>query len=65
MLHLPLCCAAQQAVHLEVFHDHARIAQMLFDGAPVPDNGLLAPDAGSPGLGIEFKEQDAQCYLVS
>lgn len=64
-LHLPLCCAAQQAVHLEYFHDHARIEHMLFDGARTPDNGCLSPDTGRPGLGFDFKEQDAQCYLVS
>lgn len=64
-LHLPLCCAAQQAIHLEYFHDHARIEHLLFDGAPTPDNGRLAPDLDRPGLGIEFKEQDAQCYLAS
>ncbi|HEY0846447.1 MAG TPA: enolase C-terminal domain-like protein [Noviherbaspirillum sp.] len=64
-LHLPLCCAAQQAVHLEYFHDHARIERMLFDGVAVPDNGRLSPDRSLPGLGIEFKEQDAQCYSVS
>jgi L-alanine-DL-glutamate epimerase-like enolase superfamily enzyme len=63
-LHLPLCCAAQQAVHLEYFHDHVRIEQMLFDGAMVADDGRLAPDLTRPGLGIEFKEQDAQCYRI-
>jgi L-alanine-DL-glutamate epimerase-like enolase superfamily enzyme len=64
-LHLPLCCAAQQAIHLEYFHDHARIEHMLFDGARTPDNGALSPDASRPGLGVDFKEQDARCYLVS
>jgi L-alanine-DL-glutamate epimerase-like enolase superfamily enzyme len=63
-LHVHLCCAARPAVHLEYFHDHARIEHMLFDGAPVPDNGKLAPDPSRPGLGIEFKEQDAQCYRI-
>lgn len=63
-LHLPLCCAAQQAVHLEYFHDHARIEHMLFDGAATPDNGKLSPDLSRPGLGVEFREQDAQRYLV-
>ncbi|HJV83871.1 MAG TPA: enolase C-terminal domain-like protein [Noviherbaspirillum sp.] len=63
-LHLPLCCAARPAVHLEYFYDHARIEQMLFDGAAVPDNGKLMPDLGRPGLGIEFKRQDARCYEV-
>ncbi len=63
-LHLPLCCATQQAVHLEYFHDHARIEHMLFDGASTPEQGMLAPDTGRPGLGIEFKEQDATCYKI-
>lgn len=63
-LHLPLCCAARPAIHLEYFHDHARIEHMLFDGAPHPDKGCLAPDPSRPGLGIEFKEKDAQCYRI-
>ncbi len=63
-LHLPLCCAARPAIHLEYFHDHARIEHMLFDGARMPDDGRLAPDLSRPGLGIEFKEQDAQCYRI-
>ena len=64
-LHLPLCCATQQAVHLEYFHDHARLEQLLFDGAATPERGQLTPDQGRPGLGIEFKQQDAQCYRVA
>jgi L-alanine-DL-glutamate epimerase-like enolase superfamily enzyme len=63
-LHLPLCCAAQQALHLEYFHDHVRIEHMLFDGAAVPVDGQLGPDMSRPGLGLEFKEQDAQCYKI-
>jgi L-alanine-DL-glutamate epimerase-like enolase superfamily enzyme len=63
-LHTPLCCAARPAIHLEYFHDHARIEQMLFDGAPIPDNGKLAPDMSRPGLGIDFKEKDAECYRI-
>lgn len=63
-LHLPLCCTARQVIHLEYFHDHARIEQMLFDGASVPHNGMLAPDLNRPGLGIEFKHQEAGCYAV-
>jgi L-alanine-DL-glutamate epimerase-like enolase superfamily enzyme len=63
-LHLPLCCAAQSAVHLEWFHDHARIEAMLFENAAAPDNGRLTPDPSRPGLGVEFKEKDAQCYRI-
>lgn len=63
-LHLPLMCAARPGIHLEYFHDHARIEHMLFEGAAVPDNGRLAPDMGRPGLGIEFRRQEARCYEV-
>lgn len=63
-LHLPLSCAARPVVHMEYFHDHARLERLLFDGARIPDNGCLMPDLTRPGLGIEFKEQDAQCYKL-
>jgi L-alanine-DL-glutamate epimerase-like enolase superfamily enzyme len=59
-LHAPLCCAAHGAMHLEWFHDHARIEAALFDGAPRPHEGLLAPDRTRPGLGLELRERDAQ-----
>ena len=45
--------------HLEYFHDHDRIEHMLFDGAPTPVGGALRPDLSRPGLGLEFKRQDA------
>lgn len=64
-LHIALCCAARSAVHLEYFHDHARIEHMLFDGAAAPINGMLAPALDRPGLGLVFKEKDAQCYKAS
>ncbi|HEX8961443.1 MAG TPA: enolase C-terminal domain-like protein [Rhodocyclaceae bacterium] len=64
-LHLPLCCACRPAVHLEWFHDHVRIERMLFDGARQPVRGQLEPDDGRPGLGLEFKESDAECYRDS
>ena len=37
--------------HLEYFHDHQRIERMLFDGAVVPHNGVLAPDSPDPDWG--------------
>jgi L-alanine-DL-glutamate epimerase-like enolase superfamily enzyme len=61
-LHAPLCCAARRAVHLEWFHDHARIESMLFDGAPRPAHGEVSPERSRPGLGLELKEKDAECY---
>jgi hypothetical protein len=50
--------------HLEYFHDHVRIEQMLFDGALTPANGELRPDLSRPGLGLVFKRADAERYRV-
>jgi len=58
-LHLPLGLALEPVRHLEYFHDHARIEQMLFDGAPRPIDGTLSADLSRPGLGIELKRADA------
>lgn len=63
-LHVALCCAARRAVHLEWFHDHVRIESMLFDGAPRPAEGRLAPDRSRPGLGLEFRDADAARFRV-
>jgi len=48
----------------EYFHDHVRIEQMLFDGVSPPQNGTLKPDLTRPGLGIEFKHQDAEKFKL-
>jgi L-alanine-DL-glutamate epimerase-like enolase superfamily enzyme len=61
-LHLHLACAAPRLRHLEWFHDHVRIEQMLFDGAPVPANGTIRPDLSRPGLGLDIKRQDAAAF---
>jgi L-alanine-DL-glutamate epimerase-like enolase superfamily enzyme len=58
-LHAQVGCAAPQLAHVEYFHDHARIEQMLFDGAPQPDGGCLRPDPDRAGLGLELRRQDA------
>jgi L-alanine-DL-glutamate epimerase-like enolase superfamily enzyme len=63
-IHAHLCCAVPAAVHVEYFHDHVRIEQMLFDGVLQPVNGVLYPDLSRPGLGIEFKRSDAQKYAA-
>jgi L-alanine-DL-glutamate epimerase-like enolase superfamily enzyme len=63
-LHAPLCCAARRAVHLEYFHDHARIEQRYFDGAAIAREGVIRCDPSRPGLGLEFKAQDAACYRI-
>jgi L-alanine-DL-glutamate epimerase-like enolase superfamily enzyme len=63
-LHVHPCCALPQIRHLEYFYDHARIERMLFDGVLEPRNGLLFPDRSRPGLGLEFKRQDAAQWRV-
>ncbi|HEU0192955.1 MAG TPA: enolase C-terminal domain-like protein [Gaiellales bacterium] len=55
-LHLHACCAAPAFRHLEYFHDHVRIEQMLFDGVVEPSGGALRPDLSRPGNGLELKE---------
>jgi L-alanine-DL-glutamate epimerase-like enolase superfamily enzyme len=62
-LHLPLMCAVPPGVHLEYFHDHVRIEQMLFEGFQQPVEGLLRPGS-RPGLGIELKAADAERYRL-
>jgi hypothetical protein len=50
--------------HLEYFHDHVRIEQMLFDGSPKPQSGMLAPDLTRPGLGLDLKVRDAERFAA-
>jgi L-alanine-DL-glutamate epimerase-like enolase superfamily enzyme len=64
-LHCHLGCAAPRLRHVEWFHDHVRIEQMLFDGAPVPKSGAVTPDLIRPGLGLNLKHQDARRFAVS
>ena len=63
--HLHVACAAPRLRHLEWFHDHVRIEAMLFDGAPVPQDGSIRPDLSRPGHGLSFKHQDAARYAVA
>ncbi len=63
-LHAHACCALAPVCHVEYFHDHTRIEQMLFDGTLKAENGALQPDLSRPGLGIEFKRADAERYAI-
>ncbi|GAA1953187.1 enolase C-terminal domain-like protein [Nocardioides panacihumi] len=53
-LTLPVAPATPGLRHLEYFHDHVRIARTLFDGAPVPVAGRLAPRQ-LPGHGLTLR----------
>jgi L-alanine-DL-glutamate epimerase-like enolase superfamily enzyme len=59
-LHASLCCAAGRAINVEYFHDHARIEQLLFEGAATIHDGCLVPDRARPGLGLVLKPDAAR-----
>ena len=57
-------CAVRRLRHLEYFHDHVRVEQLLFDGVPEPDGGVLRPDRSAPGLGLALKRAEAEKYAA-
>jgi len=61
-LHARVGVAVPNLRHVEYFHDHQRIEQMLFDGALDPDGGIMTPDPDQPGLGLTLREADAEPY---
>jgi L-alanine-DL-glutamate epimerase-like enolase superfamily enzyme len=63
-LHLHVCCAAGRFAPLEWFHDHVRIEAQLFDGAPVIEEGAIAPNRERPGLGLELNTEAAERYAA-
>lgn len=74
-LDLSLHCAPQAAAHvgaavwhlrhLEYFHDHVRIEAMAFDGVLTPQpGGVLRPDRGRPGHGLELRAPDLERFRV-
>ena len=59
------CCAMETLLHLEYFHDHVRVENMLFDGVLEPEEGgYLRPDPSRPGLGLELKRSEAEQYAA-
>jgi L-alanine-DL-glutamate epimerase-like enolase superfamily enzyme len=63
-LHMHAGCVVSAFRHVEFFHDHARIEAMLFDGFLPPKDGELKPDRSRPGMGLVFKDSDAERFLV-
>ncbi len=57
-------CALKQLIHLEYFHDHVRIEQMLFDGVLLPEAGALHPALDRPGNGLTLRTRDAERFQV-
>ncbi|HEX4458925.1 MAG TPA: enolase C-terminal domain-like protein [Polyangia bacterium] len=65
-LHVAVGCAARPLVHLEYFHDHVRIEELLMDGVvrPRDGSGTLRPDRSRPGHGLTWKAADAERYRL-
>jgi len=63
-IHLHPCCALPAFRHIEYFHDHVRIEQMLFEGAAIAVDGFVTPDLSHPGIGLELKRKDAQRFAA-
>ncbi|MFD7922614.1 enolase C-terminal domain-like protein [Streptomyces sp. NPDC059740] len=62
-VHAHACAAAPNLRHLEWFHDHVAIEELLFEGTLDPAGGSVVPGAsGLPGLGLRFREEVAERY---
>ncbi|WP_328773627.1 enolase C-terminal domain-like protein [Streptomyces sp. NBC_00286] len=57
-------CAVRRLRHLEYFHDHVRVEDLLFDGTLPPVGGTVRPATDRPGLGLDIKWADAEPYRV-
>ena len=57
-------CAITRRRHLEYFHDHVRIEEMLFDGLLELRDGALQPDRSRPGNGLELKRADVKRWAA-
>jgi L-alanine-DL-glutamate epimerase-like enolase superfamily enzyme len=60
-----LLCATESGVHVEYFHDHARIERLLFDGAIEPTGARLRPDRARPGLGLTLGDVADEFAVIS
>ncbi len=61
-LHAHVGVAVPNLRHVEYFHDHQRIERMFFDGALDPGGGVLRPDPGLPGLGLDLRAADVERF---
>lgn len=55
-------CAFGGVRHIERFHDHVRVEQILFDGLPRLDGDRLIPDRAAAGNGLTLREADARRF---
>jgi L-alanine-DL-glutamate epimerase-like enolase superfamily enzyme len=62
--HAAVLSAVPNLRHLEWFHDHVRIEQLLFDGTLDPAGGVVRPDEYAVGHGLTFRRDEAERYAV-
>ncbi|WP_345701355.1 enolase C-terminal domain-like protein [Kitasatospora terrestris] len=64
-VHAHAATAVPNLRHLEWFHDHVRIENLLFDGVLAPDGGVLQPGrSGRPGLGVTVRHEVQERFRV-
>jgi len=63
-LHAHCGVSTPNARHLEYFSDHARIEEMLFDGAVAPVRGQLRPRTEASGHGMQLRSSASEPYRV-
>jgi hypothetical protein len=61
-LHATIGAIVPSVRHVEYFHDHVRIEQLLFGGIPALQHGEMEVDLDQPGFGWEFRWSDAERY---
>ncbi|HEY3829925.1 MAG TPA: enolase C-terminal domain-like protein [Solirubrobacteraceae bacterium] len=61
-IHAHVGAAIEPLAHVEYFHDHARIEELLFDGPPPLRDGFLCPDPAVSGMGLAVREDEAERY---
>ena len=62
--HAAVLAAVPNLRHLEWFHDHVRIEELLFDGAQPVVAGELPLDDHAPGNGLTWRAGEASRYRV-
>jgi L-alanine-DL-glutamate epimerase-like enolase superfamily enzyme len=63
--HLAVAAAVPNLRHLEWFHDHVRIENLIFDGAVAATGGSVTVDRERPGNGLTLRRGEAERYRVA
>ncbi|MEV6206260.1 enolase C-terminal domain-like protein [Kitasatospora sp. NPDC051914] len=65
-VHAHAAAAIPNLRHLEWFHDHVRIEDLLFHGTLDPHGGSIRPgSSGAPGLGLSLDPQEAERFRTA